>query len=374
MNRTQKALILADLEKKIVLLVGPRQAGKTWIAKNIAAEFPGSIYLNYDQVLDRDIMLAQSWLPSTPLLVLDELHKMPNWKNYLKGVFDTRLSSMRILVTGSARLDVFDQLGDSLAGRYFRHRLLPLSLAELKQVGELPDYERLLTRGGFPEPYLATDDIESKRWRMQYINSMLSTDIFELDKILNLKAMRLVFELLRTRVGSPISYQSLAEDCAVSPVTIKKYIHLLEALYVVFRVTPYAKNIARSLLKEPKLYFFDTGLVQGDDGAKLENMVAVELLKHVYARTDYQAEECVLHYLRTKDGLEVDFAIATNDAIESIIEVKLADHKISKTLHYFQEKYGYQAIQLVGTLRHEVVHDNITVRSAEKFLATLTLK
>src|SRR4029077_5708042 len=100
---------------------------------------------------------------------------------------------------------------------------------------------------------------------------------FEIDKIYNIKAMQLIFNLLRNRVGSPISYQSLAEDVGTSPTTIKKYIQILEALFVVFKVTPYSKNIARSLLKEPKLYFFDTALVQGDDGAKLENIVAVSL-------------------------------------------------------------------------------------------------
>ncbi len=373
MQRVQKQMILKDLEKKMVLIVGPRQAGKTWLAKDIAKEFSRSVYLNYDQVLDRDIMKAQSWLPSTDLLVLDELHKMPDWKNYLKGIYDTKPASMRILVTGSARLDVYDQLGDSLAGRYFRHRLFPLSLAELVQVGQPAHIDRLLERGGFPEPYLADDVIEANRWRLQYTNSLLSTDIFEIDKIYNVKAMQLVFNLLRTRVGSQISYQSLAEDIAVSPTTVKKYVQILEALFVVFRVTPYAKNVARSLLKEPRLYFFDTGLVQGDVGAKLENLVAVSLLKHVCARTDYFAEQRTLHYLRTKDGLEVDFALAHQDAVESIIEVKLSDNAPSKTLIHFNEKYGYPATQLVKRLRHEQQVNCVQVVDVEKYLSGLFL-
>ena len=128
MQRIQKTAILKDLDKKIVLLVGPRQAGKTWLAKDIAQDFSRSVYLNYDQVLDRKIIQDQSWLESTEILVLDELHKMPNWKNYLKGLYDTKPQSMRLLVTGSARLDIFDQLGDSLAGRYFRHRLFCVKL------------------------------------------------------------------------------------------------------------------------------------------------------------------------------------------------------------------------------------------------------
>ena len=373
MERIQKQAILKDLEKKIVLLVGPRQAGKTWLAKNVALSFKNSVYLNYDQILDREIINAQSWLPTTDLLILDELHKMEGWKNYLKGVYDTKPSAMRILVTGSARLDIYDQLGDSLAGRYFRHRLLPLSLAELAQLKEPVDLERLITRSGFPEPYLAENDVEANRWRLQYINSILSTDVFEMEKIFNIKAMQLVFNLLRNRVGAPISYQSLAEDVAISPTTIKKYIQVLEALFVIFKVTPYSKNIARSLLKEPKIYFFDTGLVQGDDGAKLENFVAVSLLKHTYALTDYQAEEHSLHYLRTKDGVEVDFALARQEKIETIIEVKLADSSPSKALNFFQEKYNYTAIQLVKLVRHEHEKNGIKVLGVEKFLSKLFL-
>lgn len=373
MNRVQKQLILKDLEKKIVLLVGPRQAGKTWLAKNIAAEFKNNTYLNFDQITDRKIITTQSWLPNTEILILDELHKMDNWKNYLKGVFDTKPERMRILVTGSARLDIYNQLGDSLAGRYFRHRLLPLSLAELAQVNQPSDMERLIERSGFPEPYLAENDTEANRWRLQYISSVLSTDVFEIDKIYNIKAMQLVFDMLRTKVGSPVSYQSLAEDLAISPTTVKKYIQILEALFIIFRVTPYSKNIARSLLKEPKIYFFDTGLVQGDQGCRFENLVAVSLLKHAFAMTDYKAEEYALHYLKTKDGAEVDFALVHNDKVESMIEVKHADTSISQALTQWHKKYNYPAIQLVRFIRNEYEGNGVQALSAEKYLSNLFL-
>ncbi len=373
MIRAQKKAIMQDLDKKIVLLVGPRQSGKTWLAKDIAKSFTNSMYLNYDQSTDRKIIEAQSWLDTTDLLILDELHKMPDWKNYLKGVFDTKPESMRILVTGSARLDVYDKLGDSLAGRYFRHRLLPFSLAELNQAAEPIDINRLLARGGFPDPYFANDLTDANRWRLQYVNSLLSTDIFEIDPIQNMKAMRLVFDLLRSRVGSPVSYQSLAEDAAVSPATVKKYIQILDALFIIFTVTPYSKNIARSLLKEPKIYFFDAALVQGDDGAKFENLVAISLLKDIYGKVDMKAEDYVLHYLRTKDGQEVDFAIVKDNKIETMIEAKLLDKNIDKSLVKFQERYGYPGIQLVKSLRNEYQQADIKILQAEKFLSGLFL-
>lgn len=372
MQRIQEALILKDLDKKMVLLVGPRQVGKSYLARKVAAHFLKAVYLNYDQIQDRLIIKAQSWLPTTDLLILDELHKMPDWKNYLKGVFDTKADSMKLLITGSARLDAYDHLGDSLAGRYFRHRLLPFSLSELNQVHVPCDFTHLLERSGFPEPYLSESTLDAARWRAQYINSLLATDVFEFEKIRNIKAMQLVFQLLRKRVGSPVSYSSLSEDVGVSPATIKQYIQILEALFIVFTVSPYSKNIARSLLKESKIYFFDTGLVE-DSGAKLENMVAVSLLKHVYAKIDYEAQEYALHYLRTKEGHEVDFALALKDTVTQIIEVQTSEDKPSKSLLYFHQKYEYPAVQLVQMLRNEYQLGGVTIRKAEEYLKELAL-
>lgn len=371
MNRFQKDIILKDLEKKLVFLVGPRQVGKTWLAKDIALGFKNSLYLNYDKQSDREILQKEAWLDNTELLILDELHKMKDWKNYLKGVYDTKPRTMRILVTGSSRLDIFDHIGDSLAGRYFKHRLMPLSLSELNQCHAPADINKLLTFGGFPEPYLSDDPIEANRWRLQYINSLLSTDVFDFDKVQNIKAMRLIFNLLRARVGSTVSYQSLSEDVAVSPSTVKKYIQILEALYIIFIVTPYSNNIARSLLKEPKIYFFDTGLVEGDEGAKLENLVAISLLKHVYAKADMFAEEFFLHYLRTKEEQEVDFALVHQHKITQMIEVKLSDGTPTPALKYFHDKYDLSAIQLVKNLRSEHQQKGIQLLNAQKYLSEL---
>lgn len=375
MIRSQCTIVLNDLKKKMVLLVGPRQAGKTTLAKQLTSYYQKPLYLNYDHIKDRTMIQKQLWLPETDLLILDELHKMPDWKNYLKGYYDTKPEHQHILVTGSARLDLYDQIGDSLAGRYFRHRLLPLSLAELNQTKIDTDAKlnQLIERGGFPEPYFSENNLDAKRWRAQYINSILSTDIFEVDNIQNLKAFRLVFDLLRHRVGSPVSYQSLAEDVGVSPTTIKKYIEILTAVYVVFSVTPYSNNIARSLLKEPKIYFFDSALVEGGSGPVLENTVAVSLLKSLYARNDQCAEENTLRYLRTKDGEEVDFAICNNQQIQTIIEVKVSDTSISKSLYKFKHKYNFESIQLVQYLKHDYQEQGIKIVNAADYLKNLYL-
>lgn len=373
MKRYQKEAILQDLNKKMVLLAGPRQAGKTTLAKEIAKEFSSSVYLNYDRLEDRKIILQEGWLPSTELIILDEIHKMPKWKNYLKGVFDTKRPEQKILVIGSAKLEIFNTAGDSLAGRYFLHHLLPLSPAECHKVGRDFPLDRFLERGGFPEPFLTEHLLDADRWRLQYVDSLLRTDVLDFDNIQNLNAIRLVFELLRDRVGSPISYSSIAEDVAISPNTVKKYIQIFEALYIVFRVVPFSKNIARSLLKEPKIYFFDNGLVKGDEGAKLENFVAGCLLKHVYAKIDYKAKRYSLHYLHTKERHEVDFCLANEGKIERMIEVKNKNHSISSGLLYFHEKYQIPAIQVVKELKNERVENGVEILKAGSFLKSLDL-
>jgi uncharacterized protein len=373
MERYQKKAILSDLHKKMVLLAGPRQAGKTTLAKEIAKEFHSSVYLNYDRMEDRKTILKEAWLPSVELIILDEIHKMPKWKNYLKGIYDTKLPHQKILVTGSARLEVFNKVGDSLAGRYFLHRLLPLSPAECHHVNQDYTIDRFLERGGFPEPFLAKDAIDADRWRLQYVDSLLRVDVLDFENIHNLNAIRLVFELLRERVGSPISYSSIAEDVAISPNTVKKYIQIFEALYIVFRVTPFSKNIARSLLKEPKIYFFDAGLVKGDNGIRFENFVATCLLKHVLAKIDYKAEDYSLKYLHTKERQEVDFAIIKDNKIEKMIEVKSSDYSINSSLRYFFEKYHLPATQVVKELKHERMDNGIEVVLGNNFLKSLYL-
>lgn len=372
MNRAQLSFILKDLNKKMVLLVGPRQSGKTWLAKNIATHYLNPLYLNYDSNIDREIMQNEAWAPKTDLLIFDELHKMPDWKNYLKGVFDTKSEKMHLLVTGSARLDVFKRVGDSMAGRYFLHHLLPLSPAELITCGVLDyDLDLLIERSGFPEPFLAESAVEGRRWRTLYVEDMIGIDVLDFENITHLRAFKTTFDLLRQKVGSPISYASIAEDVQISPTTVKKYIEVLEALYLIFRITPYSKNIARSLLKEPKIYFFDPGLVQSGEGAVLENFVAVCLLKHVYAQRDCAAEPYQLHYLRTKDQEEVDFALVVNDQIKQILEVKLSDASLSKTLFKFHHKYQLPAIQLVHRLKHETERSGVSILSVKKYLESL---
>ncbi len=210
-------------------------------------------------------------------------------------------------------------------------------------------------------------------YRQQYINSLMREDVLDFDNIQNLRAIQLVFSLLRSRVGSPISYQSIAGDVGIAVNTVRKYIRVLESLYIIFSITPFSKNIAHSLMKQPKIYFFDSGLVEGDEGMLFENFIAACLLKHVMGKIDYDAEEYRLHYLRTKEKQEIDFALIKKNEIEKIIEVKLSDHDISPSLKYFHNRYQLPAIQLVKNLKHEYSSNGIDVLKAINFLKSLKI-
>ncbi len=374
--------IIEDLKKKIVFVTGPRQVGKTFLAKQIMENFAHPQYLNYDNINDLRIINDTSWALNTDLIVFDEIHKMKNWKRYIKGVYDSKPKNQSILVTGSARLDTFRQSGDSLAGRYLHLRLNPISTKEIAPiVPEAYDALELLnTFGGFPEPLLNAinlekekAEIESARWKNQYYSDIIREDILEFSRIGEIKIMKTLLQLLRTKVGAPLSFNSIANDLQVSPNTIKKYVQILESLYIIFLVAPFHKNIARSILKEPKVYFYDTSFVEGDKGLKLENTCAVSLLKHVQFLFDTKGENIKLNYLRTKDNREVDFAIARDGELIRLIEVKLSDNKVSPSLKYFAERFkSVEAFQLVHNLKQNENRGGINIIRASDWLGELS--
>lgn len=373
MHRSLEEPLRRDLEARVVLLSGPRQCGKTTLAKMLFERFD---YLNHDLADHRQALRERSWDREVELVVLDELHKMRGWKSWLKGVYDVDGVRPRLLVTGSARLDVARKVGDSLAGRFFAHQLHPFDVKELRhQVPPAEAFETMMRVGGFPEPFLAGTERFHKRWRRSHLDIILRQDLVDLEAVRDIPALETLTEMLRRRVGSPVAAGSLARDLERDPKTVKRWLVLLENLHVVFRVSPFHRSVARSLLKEPKFYFYDVGLVPEEGGARLENLVACALRKEIDRLEDEQGERMQLHYLRTKDGREVDFAVAVDGRVVRLIEVKSADVALSKGLaHFARFLSGARRTQLVATLdRERSYRDGAEVRSLVPWLASLDL-
>lgn len=374
MDRSIAKAILRDLETKIVLISGPRQAGKTTLAKKLKPSFD---YFNFDFAEHRVAMRERSWDRNKPLVVFDELHKMRSWKSWLKGIYDVEGIPPAIVVTGSARLETARKTGDSLAGRFFQHRLHPFDAKELShEIEPQKSLARLMTVGGFPEPFLQNDPTFYKRWRRTHVEMILRQDLLDLTSIRQITGVQTLLEMLRLRVGSTVSHANLAKDLQVDPKTVSEWISILENLYVVFAVPTFSRRIARTLLKAKKYYFFDTGQVQGDVGARLENVVACALLKEIHRLEDQTGEHIRLHYIRTKDGKEVDFAVAKDNVLTHLIEVKHKNPTPSDGLSWAQKKTQTQAkmIQVVKELNRERTYPNgVQVKEAANWLATLDL-
>ncbi len=373
MRRSQEKSILSDLERKIVLLSGPRQVGKTTLSKMLSDDFD---YLNFDYPDHRLLISERDWDREKKIIVLDELHKMKNWKSWLKGIFDVEGIAPGLLVTGSARLDTIRKTGDSLAGRFFLHRLHPFDVKELNGSMEPAEVlRRLLVVGGFPEPFLEDDPIFYQRWRRSHQDIILRQDLVDLASVHSIQSIETLIELLRRRVGSPVSHANLARDLQCDAKTVKRWLILLENLFVIFTVRPFSAKVARSLLKAPKYYFYDSGQILGDAGARIENVVACALQKEIHRLADSQGESLSLHYLRTKDGREIDFALARNGSVIQLIEVKHAEAGPSPQFKHFRINFAEaRATQVVQKLDRERTYpDGLEVRKAANWLAKLEL-
>lgn len=339
MERLLLKPISKDLTKKIILISGPRQCGKTTLSKLLLQDFD---YLNYDNPKDRKRIHQNDLDFNNRALVLDELHKMTRWKSWLKGHYDTRPRNLPLIVTGSARLDTYKKVGDSLAGRYFQFRLFPLDIKELYEINkESPQQalENLLTLSGFPEPYLSQDPRFYKRWRETHLDIILRQDLVETETVKNIRGLELLVELMRDRVGSLISYNSLREDLSTDDKTVKRWFEALENSYVFFKVTPYSKKINRAIAKAPKYYFFDLPRVH-NEGARFENLVALSIQKEILYRKDVLGEDYSLHFLRDKNHHEVDFLICHDKKPLLMVETKLSDNNLDNSFHIFEKGLG----------------------------------
>jgi uncharacterized protein len=357
-----------DLLKKMVMVAGPRQVGKTTFALQLAGNEKG--YLNWDIPEHRERILRRK-LPDSSLWVFDELHKYHSWRGYLKGLYDAKRKPQKILVTGSARLDYYRFGGDSLQGRYFFWRLHPLSVAELK-ITTQNDFLELLKLGGFPEPFFSSSEIESKRWSREYRNRLIYDDLSNLEHVKDIGNLELLMLRLPELTGSPLSINALREDLQVNHKTIDHWIEVLERLYSVFRLPPFGAPKIRAVKKERKCYHYDWTLIK-ENGPRFETMVACHLLKWVHYQQDANGRDMELRYFRDVDKREIDFVIVEDKKPLQCIECKWKDTDLNPALPYFKKRFpDCAAVQIVALSKSSYqTPEGIRVIPALEFLKTL---
>ena len=333
-SRYLRSQIEQDLERKMVFVAGPRQVGKTTLALTLPGARPG--YLNWDAPEHRERILRRE-LPSSTLWIFDEIHKFRRWRNYLKGLYDTRGKQQRILVTGSARLDLYRYGGDSLQGRYHLLRLHPFSAAELKfETAE--QLSALMRLGGFPEPFLSGSEVEARRWSREYRNLLLREEVASLERVDDLGSLELLVLRLPELVGAPLSLNALREDLDVAHKTVARWIGVLERLFAVYRLPPLGAPRIRAVKQIQKHYHFDWAVVP-QEAARFENLVAGHLLKWVHYQQDALGHDLELRYFRDTDGREVDFVVLDRRRPVLLVECKLNDAAVDRGLRYLKARF-----------------------------------
>ena len=363
--------VRADLAEKMVLVSGPRQSGKTTMARAILGRrhraFAGR-YLNWDDDEARTRVLRHEF-PRVGLVVFDELHKFGRWRNFLKGLYDEHRARLQILVTGSARLDLYRRGGDSLQGRYHHLRLHPLSL---KEAGcTLAD---LMALGPFPEPLLAGSATHARRWSRQYRSRLVREDVVDLERVDELGALEQLTVRLPALVGSPLSLNALREDLQVAHKTVERWTDILERLFFLFRLAPFGPPRIKAVKKSRKHYLFDWTAVP-EDGPRFENLVGFHLLKECHFQEDSAGLDAELRFFRDIEGREVDFVQLVAGKPVRFVECKLTETRIDPSLLYLRRKFpAVEAIQVIATTGVDRAGElGVRLVSADRFLAELVL-
>jgi predicted AAA+ superfamily ATPase len=308
-------------DEAAVAIIGPRQVGKTTLAMDLAEAYPGAIYLDLEARADRD-KLADPPLflreYENTLVVLDEIHRMPEIFHSLRGIIDQGRRGGhgigRFLLLGSASMDLLRQSGESLAGRIAYVELGPFFTLEV------PDDEQTLItlwlRGGFPGSYLARSDVSSLRWRRNFIRTYLERDVPQFGPRVPAGVLERLWTMLAHNQGTLLNASRLATSLQVSAPTIQRYIDLLADLLLVRRLPPYHRNVGKRLVKSPKVYVRDSGLVHAllgianyNDlaghpvvGTSWEGFVIENLLQAAPPRT-------TASFFRTAVGAEIDLLL-----------------------------------------------------------------
>lgn len=337
-NRYLEKSIADFLNDKMVFIGGPRQVGKTTTALNLLKAQRGDehpAYYNWDILSDRKRIQAEDFPSNQPLLIFDEIHKFAKWRTMIKGFYDRYYPKKNALVTGSARLDYYRKGGDSLLGRYRYLRMHPFSIDELSSNPSQSDLSLLLKFGGFPEPLFRGSEKHWRLWQNERVARVLYEDLRDLEKVSEISLLELLMETLPSKIGSPLSLQSLREDLQVSHDSIRRWLTIFENLYLCFRISPFGSPKIKAVKKEQKLYFWDWSQ-SINDGTRFENFVASQLLKYCHFLEDTEGYKMELRYVRDVLKREVDFVVLRNKKPMFAVECKTGEKQVSDATRYFK--------------------------------------
>jgi predicted AAA+ superfamily ATPase len=314
----------------VVAITGPRQAGKTTLARQVFADKP---YVTLEDPEEREFALSdpRRFLAQFPEgAILDEVQRCPDLLSYLQGVVDKRRRMGAFVLTGSQQFGLLSGITQSLAGRVGLVQLLPFSIAELKSARKLPaDPDRLLLQGGYPPIY--DRQLSPADWFPNYVNTYIERDVRQVLAVRDLTLFQRFLRLCAARTGQLLNLSSLGADCGISHATAREWLAVLEASYVLMLLRPYHNNFGKRLVKAPKLYFLDVGLaawllgirdaaalgIHAQRGALFETWVVSEFVKQGFNA----GETPELFFWRDSAGNEVDLVYETPDGLQGV-EIK----------------------------------------------------
>jgi len=370
--------IIAEFEEYLALfpatgIIGPRQVGKTTLARQMAgkADF---LYLDLESQTDRDKLEDPVYFLSQfsdRCVILDEIQFMPSLFADLRGIIDTTRRPGWFIILGSASPDIIRNSADTLAGRIGYLELSPFTIAEVE------NEQQLWLRGGFPLSYLATSDRASSTWRRNFIQTYIQRDLGLLGLNTDIVVMDKFWRMLSTAQGNMLNTESFARSLDVSRPTIMRYIEFLEGAFMVRALRPWYRNINKRLVKSPKIYIRDSGLLHSllglyeydaminhvQVGASWEGFVIEQIINSA-------DKELQPWYYRTQHGTECDLLLERNGKVIAAIEIKHGSNpKASKGFYISLEDTGAKQGFIIGT-GSEIfkTRDNITVCNLATFI------